>query len=639
MTSIRLLALFVGFFHACAVAAGNEVETGKAAYANRCVVCHGAHGVGTERGPSLVENRYVRSASSEELARLIAEGVPEKGMPAFDLPQEKIEVLVAYVERLGAPAARQHVPGDPARGKELFFGKAGCASCHAVNGLGKAVGPDLSRIGLEQKLSQLEAALKSPGAHVREGYGVAKVHLVSGPSVRGFARNRSNEGLQLIDFDGRFFSIGHSQVVEIEEEKGSLMPPVEVSGKDFQDLIAYLSRRTGVKARPSRPEKTPPATEAKEFQRILSPELGAWTTYNGDYSGNRHSELKQIRAENVGKLAVRWMHTLPHLGLQTTPIVIDRMMFVTGPNQVTALDARTGREIWSYARPRTPDLTGDAAQGDNRGVAILGDRVFFVTDNAHLIALHRVTGALLWEVVMPEEKMFYSGTMAPLVVRDLVIGGVSGADEGILGFVAAYRASTGDLVWRRWTIPSPGEPGYETWQGEAVKRGGGSTWLTGTYDPEADILYWTTGNPFPQMDGSDRLGDNLYTACVLALNPKTGKILWHYQFTPHDLHDWDAVQTPVLIDREFRGRERKLLILANRNGFFYVLDRITGELLLAEPFVEKLTWASGIGPDGRPQLLPGGAIRPTKVSSYVPRCRGRQTGCRRPTIPTPACSM
>ena len=316
------------------------------------------------------------------------------------------------------------------------------------------------------------------------------------------------------------------------------------------------------------------------------------------------------------------MFTIPHFPIQTTPIVMDGMMFVTGPNQVIALDPRTGREIWRYSRPRTPDLTGDAVQGDNRGVAILGDRVFYVTDNTHLIALHRVTGALLWEVVMPLETMKYGGTMAPLVLGDLIVAGVAGADEGILGFIAAYRASTGREVWRRWTIPSPGEPGYETWKGDAIKQGGGSSRLAGTYDPEADILYWTTGNPWPDFDGSQRIGDNLYTESVPALNPKTGEIFWHYQFTPHDLFDWDAVQTPMLVDREFRGRERKLLLPANRNGFFYVLDRLTGKLLLAEPFVEKLTWATGIGPDGRPKLIPGAV--PTPDGNLVWSFRARR---------------
>ncbi len=215
----------------------------------------------------------------------------------------------------------------------------------------------------------------------------------------------------------------------------------------------------------------------------------------------------------------------------------------------------------------------------------------------------------MWDVYMPEQPQRYGATSAPLVAGDLVIGGVAGADEGIRGFIAAYHPTTGQLAWRFWTVPRPGEAGAETWSDPtALDLGGGSTWLTGTYDPDSGLLYWPTGNPFPDTDGEVRKGDNLYTDCVLAIDLKTGKLRWHFQFTPHDLHDWDAVQPPVLVDAPFHGRPRKLLLLANRNGFFYVLDRTTGEFLLGRPFVKKLTWASRIGEDGRPQLLPNNEV-------------------------------
>jgi PQQ-dependent dehydrogenase (methanol/ethanol family) len=465
-------------------------------------------------------------------------------------------------------------------------------------------------------LPDIETALNQPSQEIKQGYGIVEVQRANEPSLRGFARNRSDEDLQLMTLDGRFHSVELRPGTQLSVEKTSLMPRVPIDGDELQHLLAYLSRRTGVEAVPTVGEDEAPSSDASEFQRILSPEPGEWTTYHGSYAGDRHSPLDQVTTENVDQLSLQWMYTIPHFPIQTTPIVLDGMMFVTGPNQVVALDPRTGREIWRYSRPRTPNLTGDGAQGDNRGVAILGDRVFYITDNTHLIALHRITGALLWEVVMPHDQtMKYGGTMAPLVVNDLVLTGVAGADEGILGFVAAYRASTGREVWRRWTIPSPDEAAYETWIGDAVKLGGGSTWLTGTYDPQADIVYWPTGNPYPDFDGSDRLGDNLYTASLLALNPNNGEILWHYQFTPHDLFDWDANQVPMLVDREFQGKPRKLVLLANRNGFFYVLDRISGDLLLAEPFVDKLTWATGIGSDGRPELIPGAV--PTAEGSLV----------------------
>ena len=358
-----------------------------------------------------------------------------------------------------------------------------------------------------------------------------------------------------------------------------------------------------------------------DFSSILNPKAGEWPTFNGNVSGNRYSPLTAINKSNVSKLSVKWTFSIPlwslfhpdtpyyrqnmqYFGLETVPIVADGVMYVTGPNQVFALDPRTGHQIWHYSRPRSTDLVSDPSLGTNRGVAVLGDHVFMVTDNAHLLALHRVTGRPVWEVVMPDEAQKYGGTMAPLIVKDMVIAGVSGGDWGIRGFLAAYKAATGERVWRHWTIPAEGDPGFETWKGPAVATGGGATWQTGSYDPETDTLYWATGNPWPNSDDRDRGGDNLFTDCVLALDPATGKLKWYYQFTPHDVRDWDATQPNVLVNTTYRGEARKLLLHADRNGFFYVFDRTNGKLLLGEKFVRRLTWASGIGADGRPIRIP-----------------------------------
>jgi PQQ-dependent dehydrogenase (methanol/ethanol family) len=232
-----------------------------------------------------------------------------------------------------------------------------------------------------------------------------------------------------------------------------------------------------------------------------------------------------------------------------------------------------------------------------------------VMDNAHLIALNRITGHLVWDVVMPEEPQHYGSTVSPLIVKDTVIAGVSGGDWGIRGFVACFKASTGQLLWRRWTIPLNGEPGSETWKGKTPLFGGGSTWLTGAYDPENDTLYWPTGNPWPDSEDRDRPGDNLYTNSILALNPGTGELKWHYQFTPHDTHDWDATEPPVLVNTQYHGKSRKLLLHADRNGIFYVLDRTDGKVLLTRQFTHRLTWTTGVGPDGRPGPVPSnGAV-------------------------------
>jgi alcohol dehydrogenase (cytochrome c) len=344
------------------------------------------------------------------------------------------------------------------------------------------------------------------------------------------------------------------------------------------------------------------------FDDIAHPKAGEWPSYNGKLSGNRHSSLDQINTGNVAQVARTWTFSIGGArALQVTPLVVNGVMYVTAVNEAQALDARTGRPIWKFNRPQTPGLvpTGDPASGINRGVAILGDRVFLQTDHAHLLALRRSTGELLWDVEMADYRQHYGATGAPLVVNDLVIAGVSAGDEGVRGFLDAYEASTGRRVWRFWTVPGRGEPRSETWIGKALEHGCATTWLTGTYDPDARLLYWPTGNPCPDYNGDERIGDNLYSSSVVALEPRTGKLRWYFQFTPHDLHDWDGNQPPVLIDTAFRGRQRKLLVLGGRNGFFYVLDRLTGEFLMAEPFVKNLTWASGIGAEGRPKLLPG----------------------------------
>ena len=329
---------------------------------------------------------------------------------------------------------------------------------------------------------------------------------------------------------------------------------------------------------------------------------GDWLTYNGNDSSNRYSPLKEINTANVPSLKLKWIFPIQYFGLETTPLAGDGVLYVTGPNQVFALDAVTGSTIWQYSRPPSAGMVGDAKLGTNRGVAILRDQVFFVTDNGHLLALDRATGKLRWEtpIAADGEGQHYGGTIAPLIVNDTIVAGVSGADEGIRGFVAAFKPENGALVWRHWNVPRKGEPGIESWQGKEPITGGGSSWLTGSYDPSSDTLYWPTGNPWPDGEDRDRPGDNLYTDSVLALNAKTGELKWFYQFTPHDVEDRDAAEPDVLVDTVYRGKPSKLLLHADRNGFFYVLDRTNGNLLLAKPFLHRVDWASSIGPDGRP---------------------------------------
>ncbi|HUQ91576.1 MAG TPA: PQQ-dependent dehydrogenase, methanol/ethanol family [Bryobacteraceae bacterium] len=388
------------------------------------------------------------------------------------------------------------------------------------------------------------------------------------------------------------------------------MPAMNIPEAELEPLIAFVRTLEAAPKPPTRPI----AIRGPKFEDVANPKAGEWLSYNGQLSGNRHSSLDQIHVSNVGSLAPAWIFPISSATrLQVTPVVVDGEMYVTSANEVYAIEPTSGRTIWTFHRPRTRGLTGDAAGNINRGVALLNDRVFLVTDHAHLLALDRATGRQLWDVEMADYRQNYGATSAPLVVKDLVISGTSGGDEGVRGFIAAYQAATGKEVWRFWTVPRRGEPEAETWIGKDLEHGCATAWLTGTYDPVLNTVYWPTGNPCPDYNGDERRGDNLYSSSVVAINPETGKLRWHYQFTPHDLHDWDATQAPVLVDTNFEGRPRKLLLQANRNGFFYVLDRTEGKLLLAKPFVTKLTWAKAIGPDGRPILNPGAEPTPEGV--------------------------
>src|SRR6187455_2014385 len=338
-----------------------------------------------------------------------------------------------------------------------------------------------------------------------------------------------------------------------------------------------------------------------------------WLIHSGDYTSKRHSPLTQITPENVTRLTPLWTFEAG-LGLgrgakfEATPIAIDGTLYLTGLlNHAWAIDGRTGKVIWHYERD-LPPATRVCCGMVNRGFAVFGDRLFMTTLDAHVIALDRKTGTPLWDVAMMDYQLGYSATAAPLVVKNKLIVGMAGGELATRGFLDAYSLETGKRIWRFNTIPAPGEPGGDTWPAGHYERGGGPTWITGSYDPELNLLYWGVGNPNPDFYGGNRLGDNLYTASVVALDPDTGKLRWHFQYTPHDEHDWDSNQIQVLADLTIGGRPRKTLITANRNGFFYVLDRTTGGFIQAKPYVTT-TWAKEVDAKGRPIELPG--QRPT----------------------------
>jgi alcohol dehydrogenase (cytochrome c) len=336
-----------------------------------------------------------------------------------------------------------------------------------------------------------------------------------------------------------------------------------------------------------------------------------WLTYSGGYASQRYSTLSQITRDNVRNLELAWILPNQVFGAwQSTPLVADGIMYVTQrPNDVLAVDAKTGRVFWQYRHAVSPDARV-CCGSNNRGVAILGDRLFLGTLDGRLVAIDKTTGRSLWNVAVGDPKLGYSLTMAPLVVKDKVLVGVGGGEYGIRGFVAAFDAATGREVWRFYTIPGPGEPGHETWSGDAWKTGGGSIWLTPSYDPALNLTYWGVGNPGPDWNPDLRPGDNLYTDSVIALDADSGALKWHFQFSPNDAYDYDAVQIAVLADLNWRGTPTKTMLWANRNGFFYVLDRTNGRFLLGTPFV-KVNWASGLDDKGRPIPTPQPPGQPT----------------------------
>jgi len=492
--SLGLLG-FLGFFFRGSELLAQDVDPGRKVFESLCARCHGADGNGGETGPPIALR--LPALDDQQLAKVIRDGVPLKGMPPNIVAEPEMADLLKFlrtIQRHAAPVVR------------------------------------------------------------------AKLQTTDGRTLDGQLLGEGFDDVQLRTDDQR----------------------------------VHLVRRAG-----------------NRFRAVSSE--AAWPTYNGDPGGNRYTTLTQINKATVTRLAPRWVFSIPGAGqLQVTPVVVDGIMYVTAPNECFALDAGSGRQIWHYKRPRTKGISGGGA---NRGVGVAGDRVFMMTDHAHLIALNRFTGELLWDTELDDWRKNYAASSAPLPAGNLVISGVSGGEHGANGFVAAHDQETGKEVWRFWTVPKPGEPGSETWQGKDIEHGGAPTWFTGSYDPGLDTVYWPTGNPSKEYNGDDRKGDNLYANCILALDRRTGKLRWHYQFTPHDLWDWDATQTSVLVDADWQGEPRKLMLHAARNGFFYVFDRRDGKLLLAKQFIRNLTWASGIGPDGRPVKLPN--QEPTATGTKV----------------------
>jgi alcohol dehydrogenase (cytochrome c) len=526
-----------------------------------------------------------------------------------------VMALTAWMGAQAPPAAPAGQDDPQVRAGATLF-RERCAECHGADGKGVA-GHDLTRLWAagatdarvfqtirsgvpntimpsstapEDQLWAIVAYLRSasvapavPTSAVPAA-GPEPVTLVTrdGRRIRGVRKSEDAFSVQVMEAGGRLQGYLKSDLLEVIRETVAVEARGRAeAGVTYQDLLAGYRTAT------------------------------SWPTFSGDYSGQRHSPLLQITPENVHRLAARWTFQtgiVPRRGFEGTPLIVDGVMYLTGPfASAWALDARTGRPFWRYRRELPNDLTYGAISPVNRGFGILGDRLFMVTPDAHVVSLDAKTGAMLWDTTMADYKIGYAATAAPLVIDGKVIVGISGGDFPTRGFLDAYDPATGARLWRFYTVPAAGEPGSDTWpSSESMTRGGGATWVTGSYDPDLNLLYWGTGNPNPLYYGNDRRGSNLYTASLIAIDAATGKLRWHHQFTPHDIHDWDSNHVPVLAEVPIGGQPRRVVMVANRNGFFYVFDRATGRLLVGKPFSDT-TWARELDANGHPVVLNDGS--------------------------------
>ena len=588
------------------------ITAGKRVFDATCTACHGPGGVGTERAPALDTGRFTHGGEDFEVFQTIQKGVPGTQMPPFgSLSPEQLWQLVSYVRSLSqVSSATVKVPtnGNAGRGAQLFFGAGGCSSCHEVNGRGIPLAADLSEIG-KQTPGSIEAGIEHQVRPRRFVLGrtierYVDVTLQDGSKLQGLLKNEDSFSVVVQTLAGDYRLLDRRQMRAITNSARTVTPvnlTQRLSADQRADLLAFLSQRTQRAVVPI-DSLAGGLSSARLTHADREPQN--WLTYWGSYRSEHFSELKQIDRRNLSQLQAQWAMPMPgDSPLESTPLVVDGMMYVSGPpGDVYALDARSGLQIWKFHREQER-VNPFQLNPYNRGVAVLGNRVFVATLDDNLIALDARSGAVLWEQRIADTMEGYTMTGAPLALDNKVIVGVSGGEMGIRGFVDAYDASDGHRLWRFNTIPGPGEPGHESWSGDSWKTGSGATWLTGSYDPQLHLLYWAVGNPGPDFDPEKRQGDNLYTCSVLALNPDTGRLAWYYQVSPHDTHDWDSAEDLILAEEPIEGRTRQVLLHADRNGFFYTLDRATGQFISAVPFVRQ-SWNKGFDAKGRPIVDP-----------------------------------
>ncbi len=581
----------------------NNVNEGARLFAQNCSACHGDNAKGG-RGSDLTSGQWKHGGSDEDIIRNMMKGIPGTQMPAISLSEADARKVVAFLRSLSGKARLEDITGNIEAGRKLFFGSAKCSTCHMFGGRGDILGADVTDVRSRQRSLETMKRMQSPIKFV-------EATLASGISVRGVKKSEDTFALHLMDEQRKWHFLNKREI----KLKSSEQAHPTLNAKERDDVLAFLFKTEQVYA----PDVSwKPAVDFNvTFARLnnASAEPQNWLSYWGDLRGTHYSGLRQITPQNVANLKSQWTAQLGGTTVETTPIVVNGMMFVTGPlNNVTALDAHTGQQIWKYSR-KLPQVASHCTVMTNRGLAVLGDRLYLATLDMHLVALDAKSGNVIWDVETDDYRKGLSNTHAPLAIDGKIILGVTAGECALTGYVDAFDAATGKKLWRTFTTPQKGDPNRKTWEPEtAADFGGAPTWMTGTYDSDTKTIFWTTGNPGPDYDGSVRGGDNLYSCSVVALDSETGKMKWWFQFTPHDTHDWDGNQTPMLIDGVVKGKKRKLLVTAQRNAFYYVLDRETGEFLNGQAFA-KQTWANGLDAKGRPIVLPN--TTPTPLGNYV----------------------
>jgi alcohol dehydrogenase (cytochrome c) len=508
---------------------------------------------------------------------------------------------------------------EVSRGRELIQTE-GCLSCHRAGGAGSFLGPDLDSSGSPRSSEQIRQALVSAGGASSARNRIVRIVTRDGARVTARMLNQDTDSVQVIDAGGRLMSLRRSELRELATADPIPMPSyAKMDSGQIDAVVAYLVSLHGAEGDRKGSEgvvallpqaqgqarRKPDASAGVTFERLLhaSREPNNWLTFNGSYQSLHYSLLDQITPANAKNLELKWVFQAHWLdSYEATPLVVDGVLYTTQGDDVVALDAATGRLFWIF-RYTPPPATTLCCGRITRGLAILGNTLYLATVDAHLIAIDARTGDALWNTTVAKVSSGYSMTLAPMAIKNKILVGVAGGEYGIRGFLAAYDAQTGKEAWRFYTVAGPGDPGQNTWGGDSWKHGGGPIWLTGSYDPEVNLIYWGVGNAGPDFNGDVRPGDNLYTSSMIALDPDTGKLKWYYQANPHNEFDWDAVQVPVLADIDWQGKPRKVILWADRNGFFYVLDRVTGQFLLGRPFVEQ-RWNDGFDRNGRPIMAP-----------------------------------